>query len=415
MASQESAELSENCLAKNYKWSPNPILKNGIGCWLYDINGEKYLDMISCYSASSFGHGHPRLIKAAHEQLDTGLTVSARVFLTDELKQFAKELVAFCGMKDAMMLPMNTGAEAVDSAIKVVRKWGYTVKEIPLDQAEIIFCEDNFHGRTLGAISASTVDQYKKFFGPLLPQESIKIIKFGNTVSLEQAITKNTVAFFVEPIQGEGGINVPPAKYLDRAKRLCEKHNVLLVCDEVQTGFGRTGRMFACDHDNMRPDLLILGKALGGGIVPISAVVGRRDVLEVFQPGDHGSTFGGNPFACRVAREALRVLREDEMDYSAATKGRYFKTRLRVLAQRFEFIKEVRGLGLLIGVEFTGSVPAQYVCEELVARRVLAAKAKEHVLRLSPPLTISVSEIDFAMERLEDALKNIRLFSSVFD
>lgn len=390
-------ELAGKHLAPNY--APfHVMVKRAHGCWVWDVSGKKYLDMLSSYSALNFGHLHPRIVRALDRQREN-LAVSPRAFLSEELVFFARELAEFCGME--MVLPMNSGAEAVETALKLARKWGYTRKGIPVNEAEIIVCANNFHGRTITIVSFSSEPQYRDLFGPHTP--GFKEILFGDAGALRRAITPNTAAFLVEPIQGEGGIVVPPDGYLREAREVCRENNVLFIADEIQTGLARTGRMFACDYENVKPDLYILGKALGGGMLPISAVVGSRNLLETFSPGDHGSTFGGNPLACHVAREALRVLKEERLDEQAEELGTYFTEALRSI--KSPYVKEVRGKGLLVGVELRRDGPdAHAFCERLVEEGILCKDTRKYVMRFSPPLTISREELDWALERIEKAL-----------
>lgn len=392
-------ELAEKYLAPNYEPLP-VIVKSAKGCWVWDVKGRKYLEMLSGYSVVNCGHRHPRIIKAAKEQLDR-VTNCPRKFLSEELILLAKELAEFCGME--MVLFMNSGAEVFDTAVKLARKWGYTKKKNKAlhNKAEIIVCKDNFHGRTIAAISASTVPQYKDLFGPLMP--GIKYIPSNNVKALKKAITANTVAFIVEPILGEGGIVVLDRNYLRECKRICRNADVLFILDEVQTGLARTGRMFACDHEEVRPDVLLLAKALGGGVLPISAVVSSRKILSVFKPGDHGSTFGGNPFACHVARKALRVLKEEHLADKALEMGNYFQESLKALNS--PYVKEVRGRGLLIGVELKETGPtAHEFCQRLIKEGILCSDTKKYVIRFAPPLTITREELDWALERIKRVL-----------
>jgi len=391
---EELLSLKDMCLAHNYSSFPVTIVK-GEGCWVQDINGKRYLDMLSCYSALNFGHKYLRVELALREQLQELSTVPG-CFITKEKVLFAKELAEFCGME--MVLPMNTGAEAVETALKMARKWAYVKKGVPVGEAEIIVCSDNFHGRTISVISFSTEMQYKKLFGPHTP--GFKIVPFGDVFALCDAITPNTAAFLVEPIQGEGGINVPPDGYLNACLKVCRANNVLFMADEIQTGLGRTGFDFACDYEGVKPDVYILGKALGGGVLPVSAVVSSREIMGVFEPGDHGSTFGGNPLACHVGREALRVLREGNLSMKAYSAGVYFSNRLRNI--RSSNLARIRGRGLLIGLELApGSPTAHSYCEKLIEEGILCKEARTDVIRLSPPLIITNEEIDWAMERIE--------------
>ncbi|MBU2575127.1 MAG: ornithine--oxo-acid transaminase [Elusimicrobia bacterium] len=388
-------ELAGRYGANNYH--PLPIvISQAKGVWVKDPEGNKYMDMLSAYSALNHGHRHPKVIKSLAEQAKR-VTLTSRAFNNDQIGPFFKELCEFTGYE--MVLPMNTGAEAVETAIKAARKWGYKVKDIAEGKAEIIVCSNNFHGRTLTVISFSTEPQYRDGFGPFTP--GFKIVPYGNIEELKAAINPNTVAFMVEPIQGEAGIIVPPAGYLKAAYDLCKANKTLFMADEIQTGFGRTGRKFCCEYEGVKPDMLILGKALGGGVMPISAVVASREVLGVFSPGDHGSTFGGNPLACAVARTALKVLVEEKLVEQSFEMGNYFMERLRTIKSRH--ITEVRGKGLLIGVEL--NTAARPFCEELMKLGVLAKETHDRVIRFAPPLVITKKEIDWAFRRIKKALK----------
>ena len=377
------------------------VLCKGKGVWLWDIEGKKYLDMMTAYSAISFGHGHPRLLKALIEQAQK-VAVPSRAFYSDQLAPFLEKACALSGFN--MGIPMNTGAEAVETAIKVARRWGYEIKGIPENKAEIIVANNNFHGRTTTIISFSTESLYQKGFGPLTP--GFKAIPFGETKALEEAITQNTCAVLIEPIQGEAGIILPSKGYLKEVRRLCTTKNVLLLLDEVQSGLGRTGKLFAFQHEDIQPDGLILGKALGGGLLPISLFLSRHDILSVMTPGSHGSTFGGNPLACAVAREALALLEEERLDKRAAELGTYMLERLKNI--RSPLIKEVRGMGLWIGVDLHKHlVSARKVCEKMCLRGVLSKDTHETVIRFAPPLIITREEIDFALDVFEVVLKEI--------
>ncbi|OGN34213.1 MAG: ornithine--oxo-acid transaminase, partial [Candidatus Yanofskybacteria bacterium RIFCSPLOWO2_12_FULL_41_8] len=385
--------LSKFYLAPNYNSYP-VIVDWASGCKVWDVEGKEYIDMLSGYSALNFGHVHPKITRALLYQADK-VAVCPRKFLSEELIFFAKELAEFCGME--MVLPSNGGAEAVETAIKLARKWAYTKKGVSKNRAKIITCENNFHGRTVTIVSFSSEPQYIDLFGPRTP--GFKKIPFGDAGALRGAITSDTAAFLVEPIQGEGGIVIPPDGYLKECREICYENNVLLIVDEIQTGFGRTGKMFACDHENVKPDLYILGKALGGGVLPVSAVVGSRELLSVFVPGDHGSTFGGNPLACHVAREALNVLREERLAERVLETGEYFLRHLRKI--KSPSIKEVRGRGLLIGIEVKfGGLDAHEYCKRLIEEGVLCSDTKRYVIRIAPPLIINKAEIDWALERI---------------
>ena len=391
---QKLIEMAEHYGANNYH--PLPIvISQAKGVWVKDPDGKKYMDMLSAYSALNHGHRHPRVIKALTEQAKQ-VTLTSRAFNNAQLGPFLKELCEFSGYE--MALPMNTGAEAVETALKAVRKWGYKVKGVQEGQAEIITCSNNFHGRTISTVSFSTEAQYRDGFGPFTP--GFKTVAYGSIEELKAAITPNTVAFLLEPIQGEAGIIVPPAGYLKAAYDLCKANRVLFVADEIQTGFGRTGKKFACDYENVKPDMITMGKALGGGVLPISAVVSSKEVLGVFNPGDHGSTFGGNPLACAVAREALKVLTEEKLVENSYEMGKYFMEKLRTI--KGKHIKEVRGKGLLIGVEL--DCAARPYCEELMALGLLAKETHDHVIRFAPPLVVTQKEIDWAFKRIKKVL-----------
>lgn len=374
------------------------VLTKGKGIWVWDVEGKKYLDCLSAYSAVNQGHCHPKILRTLVEQAER-LTLVSRAFRNDQLGLFYRDL---CEMTDShMVLPMNSGAEAVESAIKAVRKWGYKIKGVPEDKAEIIVCENNFHGRTITIVGFSTEAQYRDGYGPYTP--GFKIIPFGNAEALEQAITPNTVAFLVEPIQGEGGVIVPPHGYLKGVRKICEKKDVVLILDEIQTGLGRTGTFLAEEHDGIQSDLTLIGKALSGGFLPISAVLSNKEVLGVFHPGDHGSTFGGNPLACAVARTALKVIIEEKMVENAAAMGNYFVEKL--VEIRSPHVREVRGKGLLIGVELLpGAGGARRFCERLAEKGLLCKETHADVIRFAPPLIIKKEEIDWALERIHDVL-----------
>ncbi len=384
--------------ARNY--APLPVvIARGKGAWVEDVDGRRYLDMLSAYSALNFGHGHDEIVNVFVEQARR-LALTSRAFHNDQFGPFVEEITKLCGQD--MVLPMNTGAEAVETALKTARKWGEKVKGVPAGQAEILCCEGNFHGRTISIVSFSDDAQYRDGFGPFTP--GFKLVPYGDLAALERAIGPNTVGFLVEPIQGEGGIVVPPAGYLKAASELCRKHRVLFMADEIQTGLGRTGRLFACDHEGVKPDVLILGKALGGGMMPVSAVLASREVMGVFQPGDHGSTFGGNPLACAVARKALQVLVRDQLAERADQVGAAFMEKLRALNS--PIVKEVRGKGLLIGIELVKEAgPAKAYAKKLMAEGVLCKDTVESVLRIAPPLVIETKDLDWALERIAKVLR----------
>jgi ornithine--oxo-acid transaminase len=390
-------ELEDRYCAHNYLPLP-VVLTRGEGVFVWDDEGNKYLDMMSAYSAVSHGHANPRLVKVVQEQV-ARLNIVSRAYHTDKLGPFLQRVCELTGMDAA--LPMNTGAEGVETALKAARKWAYEVKGVASGEAEVIACSGNFHGRTIAVIAFSSEDQYRDGFGPY--PAGFKLAEYGNLQSLEELITPNTAAFLVEPIQGEAGIVLPPAGYLKACEELCRKHNVLLIADEVQTGLGRTGKLLACEHEGIKPDGLILGKALGGGILPVSMFLARREIMSVFTPGDHGSTFGGNPLAAAVGLEALNILVEDDLPACSASMGNYMLEGLRKLDS--PLIKDIRGIGLFVGVEIDPALgTAREVCERLMQNGILSKETHDTVVRLAPPLTISRSEIDWALEQLSTVL-----------
>jgi len=390
-------DLELRYCANNYHPLP-VVLTRGEGVFVWDEAGKKYLDMMSAYSAVSHGHAHPRLIEIVRRQVGE-LNIVSRAFHTDKLGPFLQRACELSGQD--MALPMNTGAEAVETAIKAARKWAYTVKGVASGQAEIIACTGNFHGRTIAIVAMSDEPQYQAGFGPFPP--GFKVVEYGNIEALESAINANTAAFLVEPIQGEGGIIVPPAGYLKAAEALCRKHDVLLIADEIQTGLGRTGKMLACEHEDVKPDGLILGKALGGGILPVSLFLARRDVMNVFTPGDHGSTFGGNPLGAAVGLEALNILVEDDLSANSAAMGSYLLDSLRAIDN--PLITDVRGRGLFIGIEIDPALgSARALCEALMERGLLSKETHETVVRLAPALSISQAEIDWAMDQIREVI-----------
>jgi ornithine--oxo-acid transaminase len=394
MNSQEFMSLEHTYAAHTYH-PIEVVIERGEGPWVYDVDGKRYLDCLSAYSAVNQGHCNPRILEAAAAQMKK-VTLTSRAFFNDQLGPFMKQLTELTGYE--MALPMNTGAEAVETAIKLARKWGYQIKGVPDNQAEIIVCEGNFAGRTTTLISFTSEEQYKQDFGPLTP--GFKTIPYGDADELAEAITPNTVAFLVEPIQGEGGVRVPPAGYLKRVAEVCAANNVLFIADEIQTGLGRTGALLCCDHEGVRPDIVTLGKALSGGFYPVSAVLADRRIMGLFRPGDHGSTFGGNPLGSAIARAALDVLIEEGLVERSREVGAYFMGRLKRLES--EHIKEVRGKGLLIGVEMNSL--ARPFCDELRDAGILCKDTHGTVVRFAPPLVISKEEIDWAMERIEPIL-----------
>jgi len=396
----EHIDLEARYCAQNYHPLP-VVLTRAEGAYVWDEAGKKYLDMMSAYSAVSHGHGHKRLVKLVQQQVEQ-LSIVSRAFYTDKLGLFLERACTLTGQD--MALPMNTGAEAVETAIKAARKWAYTVKGVEKDKAEIIACTGNFHGRTTTIVAMSGEPQYKEGFGPY--PAGFLLVEYGNIDALEAAINENTAAFLVEPIQGEGGIVVPPAGYLKAAAELCRKNNVLLIADEIQTGLGRTGKLLACEHEDVHPDGLILGKALGGGILPVSMFLARREVMGVFTPGDHGSTFGGNPLAAAVGLEALNILIEDELPQKSAAMGEYLMGRLREFDT--PLIKNIRGRGLFIGIEVDPALcSAREICESLMHHGLLSKETHETVVRLAPPLIIGRDEIDWAVDQIAEVLREI--------
>lgn len=394
LSAKELIALEDAYGAHNYL-PLDVVVERAEGCWVYDIEGKKYLDCLAAYSAVNQGHCHPRILQTLIEQAHK-VTLTSRAFRNAQLPLLYKDLHELTGMEMALL--MNSGAEAVETAVKAARKWGYTKKGIADGKAEIIVCAGNFHGRTVTVISFSSDEQYRRGFGPLTP--GFRIIPFGDTNALRGAITPNTVAFLVEPIQGESGIVIPPDGYLREAAAICRENRVLLMMDEIQSGLGRTGKMFACEHEGCRPDVLIIGKALGGGFYPISAVLASREILGVFSPGDHGSTFGGNPLACALARTALHVLIDEKLAERSAELGGYFLAKLRGIHS--SVVKEVRGRGLWIGIEL--HMDARKYCEALKDEGLLCKETHAHIIRIAPPLVIRREEIDWACERIQKVL-----------
>jgi ornithine--oxo-acid transaminase len=400
MDSKSLMDLANTWGSRNYKPLP-VVIDHAEGVFMHDVEGRRYLDFLSCYSALSHGHRHPVIVKAAKDQMDK-VTLTSRAFHNTEMGPFLKELCEYTGMD--MALPMNTGAEAVETAIKIARKWAYRVKGVPRDQAEIIACCDNFHGRTVTIVTFSTEALYREDFGPYTP--GFRVVAYGDADAVEAAITPNTAAVLVEPIQGEAGVILPPDGYLARLRQLTSKHRVLLIADEVQTGFGRTGRAFACDHEGVKPDMMALGKALGGGVYPVSAVVGTAEVMGLFRPGEHGSTFGGNPLACAVGLAALRVLRDENLAERSAELGEYLKGRLAAIDSAY--VKEVRGRGLFIGMVLHKEAGgARRFCEALMDRGLLCKETHDDVIRFAPPLTITREQLDWAVDQVRDVLTSI--------
>ncbi|PKO05611.1 MAG: ornithine--oxo-acid transaminase [Chloroflexi bacterium HGW-Chloroflexi-3] len=397
MESKKYIELEEHYGAHNYH-PLDVVIERGEGVWVYDVEGNKYLDCLSAYSALNQGHVHPKILDAMIEQAKK-VTLTSRAFRNQQLPLFYKELSEMTGYE--MSLPMNSGAEAVETAIKLARKWAYKTKKIPYYQSEIIVADGNFHGRTITIISFSTEEYYKKEFGPFTP--GFKTVVYGDLNSLEIAITPNTAAIMLEPIQGEGGVIIPPNGYLQSVQNICQKNNILFIADEIQTGLGRTGKLFASQHENVRPDMVIIGKALSGGFYPVSAVLADREIMGLFQPGEHGSTFGGNPLGAAVARAALSVIQDEKLIERAEELGNYFIEELKKISNKH--VKEVRGKGLLIGVELKPEAGgARRFCEVLKGKGVLAKETHDNVIRFAPPLVISKDNLDWALPIIEETL-----------
>lgn len=398
MNTKEYIELEERFGAHNYH-PLDVVISRGEGVWVYDIDGKRYLDCLSSYSALNQGHVHPTILAALQDQTKK-LTLTSRAFRNDQLPLFYKELSDITGYE--MALPMNSGAEAVETAIKLARKWAYQVKGVPRYHAEIVTCENNFHGRTVSIISFSTEPLYRDDFGPFTP--GFKIVPYGDAEAIAKTITPHTAAVLLEPIQGEAGVIIPPEGYMKSVKDICVKNNVLLIADEIQTGLGRTGSMFACDHESVRPDIITIGKALGGGFYPVSAVVADRNLLGLFRAGEHGSTFGGNPLGAAVARAALKVIREERLVENSAKMGEYFMDHLQEISS--PHIKEVRGKGLLIGIELQPNAGgARRFCEALASKYILAKETHENVIRFAPPLIIDQQTVDWAIPRIREVLR----------
>lgn len=396
MTTNDYIELENQYGAKNYK-PLDIVIERGEGVWVYDVEGNKYLDCLSSYSAVNQGHCNPQILKEFIEQAQK-LTLTSRAFRNNQLPLFYKDIVDLTGFD--MVLPMNTGAEAVETAIKAARKWGYTKKGIEPNKAEIIVCDSNFHGRTTTVISFSTDEDSRQSFGPYTP--GFKIIPYGDIKALKREITENTCAFFLEPIQGEAGIKIPPKGFLKQARELCNENNILLILDEIQTGFGRTGKLFAYEHEDIKPDAVTVGKALSGGFYPVSALLGSKELLEVFRPGQHGSTFGGNPLGCVAARAAMKVLKEDKLVEKSKELGEYFLNKLSKI--KSPYIKELRGLGLFIAIEL--NCAARPFCEQLKEKGILAKETHDTIIRIAPPLVITKEEIDFAFAKIKEVLES---------
>ncbi|HEX7975974.1 MAG TPA: ornithine--oxo-acid transaminase [Anaerolineales bacterium] len=397
MDTQEYIELEEKYGAHNYH-PLDVVISRAEGVWAYDVEGRRYLDCLSAYSAVNQGHVHPRILKVMQEQA-ARVTLTSRAFRNDQLPLFYQELAELTGYE--MSLPMNSGAEAVETALKLARKWAYQVKGVPRYQAEIITCAGNFHGRTTTIVSFSTEDFYKEDFGPFTP--GFISVPFGNVEAIQEAITPDTAAVLVEPIQGEAGVIMPPTGYLRQLREICSQNNALLIADEIQTGLGRTGRLFACDHEDVRPDMMVIGKALSGGFYPVSAVLADEPLLGLFRAGEHGSTFGGNPLAAAVSREALKVIVEEGLVENSAKMGEYFMEQLAEIPSRH--VKEVRGKGLLIAVELKPEAGgARRFCEALQEQGILAKETHQNVIRFAPPLVIDKQTIDWAIPHIREVL-----------
>ncbi|MEJ5306075.1 MAG: ornithine--oxo-acid transaminase [Ignavibacteria bacterium] len=400
MTTQEYIQIEEKFGAHNYH-PLDVVITKGERVWVYDVEGKKYMDFLSAYSAVNQGHCHPRIINALKTQAEK-ITLTSRAFRNDQLPLLAKELCELTGYE--MMLPMNSGAEAVETAIKMARKWGYKIKGVEEDKAEIIVCSNNFHGRTTTIISFSTEPQYRDGFGPFTP--GFVIIPYNDVEALKKAINKNTIAFLVEPIQGEAGIIIPDDGYLKKAYDVCKEANILFIADEIQTGLGRTGKLFAYEYEGIKPDAVIIGKALSGGAYPVSAVLSSKEILGVFKPGDHGSTFGGNPLAAAIAREALKVIVEEKLPERSFELGKYFLEKLKTIQSKH--IKEIRGKGLFIGIELLPEAGgARRFCEALKEEGLLCKETHENVIRLAPPLVIEKEEIDWAFEKIKKVLEEL--------
>ncbi len=397
MQQSEFIDIENQFGAHNYK-PLDVVLSRGKGVWVWDVDGNKYLDCLAAYSAVNQGHCHPKIMEAMVAQAEK-LTLTSRAFRNDQLGPFYREL---CQLTNShKVLPMNSGAEAVETAIKTVRKWGYTVKGVADDNAEIVVCENNFHGRTISIVSFSTDENARAGFGPFTP--GFKCVPFGDAAALEAAINENTVAFLIEPIQGEAGVMIPPAGYLKKARELCDQHNIVLILDEIQTGLGRTGKLLAEEYEGVEADLTIIGKALSGGFYPVSAVLSNTEILGVLQPGEHGSTFGGNPLACAVARAALKVLFEEGLIENSFKQGEYFLSELKKISH--PAIKEVRGRGLMVALEFHSEIGgARAYCNKLKDEGILAKDTHENIVRFAPPLVIQREEIDILLEAINKVL-----------
>ena len=398
MTSQDYMKLEDRYGAHNYH-PLDVVIERGDGIWVYDVDGQKYMDFLSAYSAVNQGHCHPRLVAKMQEQCEK-ITLTSRAFRNHQLPLLMKELCELTGFDRALL--MNSGAEAVETAIKAVRKWGYTQKGVAKDKAEIIVANNNFHGRTTTIVGFSSEEKYKKGFGPFTP--GFVTVPYGDADALVDAISTNTVAVFIEPVQGEGGILIPPQGYLERIQKLCKKNNILFVLDEIQSGLGRCGKLFAYEYEKVKPDGVVIGKALSGGFYPVSAFLAREDVMAVFNPGEHGSTFGGNPLGCAVAREALQILVDEDLPQRAFDLGKYFRAKLNSINSKY--IKEVRGKGLMIGLELTDAAGgARRFCEALQQEGLLCKETHDTVIRFAPPLVIEKEELDWAFDKIQYVLE----------
>jgi ornithine--oxo-acid transaminase len=397
MNSEDYIQLEEKFGAHNYH-PLDVVVSRGEGVWVYDVDGNRYLDCLSAYSAVNQGHVHPKILQALIDQASK-VTLTSRAFRNDQLPLLYQQLSELTGYE--MSLPMNSGAEAVETALKIARKWAYECKKVPDNQAEIIVVQGNFHGRTISVISFSSEKSYKENFGPFTP--GFVTVPFGDSAAVERAITPNTAALLVEPIQGEGGVLIPPDGYMRRVREICDRNKVLLIADEIQTGLGRTGKLFASDHEDVRPDVMIIGKAMSGGFYPVSAVLADKSVLGLFKPGEHGSTFGGNPLGAAVARAALQVIVDENLIQNSAELGEYFMEQLAEIPSRH--IKDVRGRGLMIGVELKPEAGgARRFCEALQENGILAKETHTHVIRFAPPLIIDKETVDWALDRIRTVL-----------
>ena len=400
MGSKELIQMTETYSARNY--APlEVVVRSGEGVWVTDVEGHRYLDFLSAYSALNFGHRNPRIGRVAHAQLDT-LTLTSRAFYSEQFALLSKELAELC--QKEQVLVMNSGADAVETSLKATRRWGYEVKGIPEGKAEIIVFENNFHGRTTTIVGFSTSDESRKGFGPFTP--GFKVVPFGDAAALETAMSPFTAGVLIEPIQGEGGVIIPPDGFLKKTRELCDRYNALLIDDEIQTGLCRTGKVFAYEYEGIKPDILILGKSLGGGIVPISCIAADDSIMRVFTPGTHGSTFGANPFACAIAREVIAIIREEKPHENAAKLGAYSLERIRAMGS--PIVKGVRGRGLMIGIDIDPSAgTAKDICKKLKYEGLLCKDTRSQTIRMAPPLTITKEELDLGLSKIEHVLSHV--------